>query len=149
MALTFMLDGRSVTLAAEAAPTLLEALRDHLDHVAPRAGCGIGRCGACVVLLDGVPVNSCLVPTARLEGTMVTTRDGLGGNVVDEVISALRSSDAFQCGACASGIVVTLTYLAGLTPRPSIGEAELALAGHLCRCTGYAGIRRAVRSLFG
>jgi carbon-monoxide dehydrogenase small subunit len=148
MALTFMLDGRPASLEAEAAPTLLEALRDHLDHVSPRAGCGIGRCGACVVLLDGVPVNSCLVPTARLEGTTVTTSDGLNGQAA-EVISALRSADAFQCGACASGLVVTLTYLAGLKPKPSIGEAELALVGHICRCTGYAGIRRAVRDLFG
>jgi carbon-monoxide dehydrogenase small subunit len=149
MDVTFSLDGRLASLEENAAPTLLAALRDHLGHDGPLAGCGIGRCGACVVLMDGEPVNACLVPTARLNGTNVTTRDGLDGKVVAEVLAALRAADAFQCGACASGFIVSLTYLAGLTPRTSAAEVELALAGHVCRCTGYAGIRAAVRTLFG
>lgn len=148
MTCSFTLDGATVSLPDDAAPTLLEALRDHLDRVAPKSGCGIGRCGACVVLLDGEPVNACLVPLARVHGRRVTTADGLDGPVAAAVRQALGESEAFQCGACANGFLVSITYLAGLSPRPSAPEVELALSGHLCRCTGYGGIRRAVGTLF-
>ncbi|MDP2800294.1 MAG: 2Fe-2S iron-sulfur cluster-binding protein [Phreatobacter sp.] len=148
MTCSFIVDGATASLPDNAAPTLLEALRDHLDRVAPKAGCGIGRCGACVVLLDGEPVNACLVPLVRVHGRRVTTADGLDGPTADAVRQALGENHAFQCGACAPGFLVSITYLAGLSPRPSAPEVELALSGHLCRCTGYGGIRRAIRALF-
>lgn len=85
MTCSFFVDGTRASLPDNAAPTLLEALRDHLDRVAPKAGCGIGRCGACVVLLDGKPVNACLVPLARVHGRHVTTGDGLDGPAADAV----------------------------------------------------------------
>lgn len=148
MSCSFIIDGAPISIAGNAATTLLEAMRDHLDLVAPKAGCGIGRCGACVVLLDGEPVNACLVPLTRVHGRRVTTSDGLDGPVADAVRRALVENHAFQCGACAPGFLVSISYLANLSPRPSVPEVELALAGHLCRCTGYGGIRRAIRALF-
>jgi len=148
MDVTVEVDGRSATFAADAAETLLELLRDHLGATAPKAGCGVGRCGACVVLLDGRPVAACLVPVDRLDGANVVTRDGLAEAELRPIVDALRAAGAFQCGACAAGLTVTLAWLKARRPCPTAAEAERALAGHLCRCTGYAGIRSAVAALF-
>jgi carbon-monoxide dehydrogenase small subunit len=145
---SFELDGRPVTIERSAVPTLLEALRDHLGATSPKAGCGIGRCGACVVLLDGRPVNACLVPPDRLDGRTVVTRDGLDDAETAPIVAALRAASAVQCGACAPGLIVSLAFLRRRSPVPTASEAEIALAGHLCRCTGYVGLRRALTALF-
>ena len=125
---------------------LLDLLRGDLDLTGAKPGCGIGRCGACTVLLDGVPVPSCLVFVAKLDGHAVTTIEGTPA--ASPVRDALAAEGGFQCGYCTPGLVMSLEYWASRLPTPSRGEVEAMIAGHLCRCTGYAGIRRAIHVLF-
>ena len=148
MRIRFTLDGAPVEAEAAPADRLLGLLRDGLDATSPKAGCGVGRCGACTVLLDGTPVNACLVPAWRLDGARVQTRDGLDEAAIAPVLEALRAERAFQCGACAPSAIVTLAALHAAAPRPTAAEAELLMAGHLCRCSGYGGLRRAIARLF-
>jgi carbon-monoxide dehydrogenase small subunit len=147
--LTLTVDGALRSLETPPERRLLDILREDLGLTAAKPGCGIGRCGACTVLLDGRPVNACLVPAFRLKGTAVVTRDALPTAALVPVIEALEAADAFQCGYCAPGFLVALAWLHARDPRPDAEEAMAALSGHLCRCTGYGGIRRAVRALFG
>jgi carbon-monoxide dehydrogenase small subunit len=126
---------------------LLDILREDLQLTGAKQGCGVGRCGACTVLLDGAPVQSCLVFSAKLAGRNVTTIEGTPET--SPTRSALAAEGAFQCGYCAPGFVMSLEYWATQSPRPSVANVERMLAGHLCRCTGYAGIRRALAALFG
>jgi carbon-monoxide dehydrogenase small subunit len=127
---------------AEVAPetTLLDWLREARGLMAAKPGCEIGRCGACAVLLDGRLVNACLVLAWQAEGAAIVTAEGLEALAEGRAArAALREESAFQCGYCAPGMSVALTawLLAGG------GEAEAALAGNLCRCTGYGGVLRA------
>lgn len=110
-----------------------------------REGCGIGRCGSCIVLLDGVPVNGCLVMAGQLAGRAVTTAAGLGARA-DGVRSALAQAGAVQCGYCTAGVLVSL--VAALERGSGPTEPERALIGNICRCTGYAGLREAIAALF-
>jgi aerobic carbon-monoxide dehydrogenase small subunit len=126
---------------------LLDILREDLQLTGAKHGCGVGRCGACTVLLDGVPVQSCLVFSAKLAGRNVTTIEATPET--SPTRSALAAEGGFQCGYCAPGFVMSLEYWASQSPRPSAADVERMLAGHLCRCTGYAGIRRALTTLFG
>lgn len=138
----FTLDGRPVEAAGAAHRPALEIMREDLGCTGPKQGCGIGRCGACLVLLDGAPAHACLVPGWRLAGRSVTTRAGLDAAAIEAV---LVEHGAFQCGACADGIVVALWWL--LQQPRSEAELTAALAGHLCRCSGYGGLRRALHQL--
>ena len=126
---------------------LLDILRDDLQLTGAKRGCGVGRCGACTVLLDGAPVQSCLVFSAKLAGRNVTTIEGTPET--SPTRSTLAAEGGFQCGYCAPGFVMSLEFWASQSPRPSVADVERMLAGHLCRCTGYAGIRRALAALFG
>jgi carbon-monoxide dehydrogenase small subunit len=125
---------------------LLAILREDLQLTGAKYGCGVGRCGACTVLLDGVPVQSCLVFSAKLGGRTVTTIEGT--SETSHTRSALAAEGGFQCGYCTPGFIMSIEYWASQSPRPSAADVERMLAGHLCRCTGYAGIRRALAALF-
>lgn len=130
--------------------TLLEWLREGLGVTACKNGCEEGVCGACTVLLDGVAVASCLVPAPRAHGTTVTTAAGLlEGGEPCPLQTAFVEEGAVQCGYCTPGTLVALVALLEDTPDPSVEEVEAALAGTLCRCTGYHSIRRAVRRAVG
>lgn len=118
---------------------LLDALREDCRLTGTKEGCGEGECGACTVLVDGIPVNSCLVPLAHVQGTHVTTIEGLGGN--HPVQHALVEYGGAQCGICTPGIVMAAVALG---PKPSLDEIRVGLAGNLCRCTGYAAIYRSI-----
>ena len=143
----FEVNGAAVEVGAPPTRRLLDILRDDLGLTGAKPGCGIGRCGACVVWLDGAPVNACLVPAFRLAGRSVTTVEG---SVADDAVSrALAEEGGVQCGYCTPGLVMTLRWLHAQAPRPTLAEAELLAVGHLCRCTGYGGIRRALARLFG
>lgn len=126
--------------------TLLELLRGRLGLTGTKEGCGVGECGACTVLLDGVPVNSCLVLAAEVDGREVET---IEGEAAEGQLSALQeafiSEDAVQCGFCTPGMVMSARGLLLRNPDPSEEEVRAALAGNLCRCTGYEAIVAAVR----
>lgn len=122
-----------------------DILRDDLLLTGTKVSCEIGRCGACMVLLDGKPVNSCLLMAYQAAGKEVTTIEGISaGEELHPVQQAMLEEGGLQCGYCTAGMVVTLTALWEKNPTPTRVEAEEALCGNICRCTGYEGIFRAV-----
>jgi aerobic carbon-monoxide dehydrogenase small subunit len=126
--------------------SLLSALREHLDLPGSKNACEQGECGSCSVYLDGELVCACLVLAAQAEGRAVVTVEGLAGEgELHEVQRAFVESGAVQCGFCTPGLVVASHDLLGRNPRPSDAEIREALAGNLCRCTGYEKILDAVR----
>jgi len=134
----------------EAAPLerLLDLVR-RLGATDVKEGCGEGECGACTVLLDGRPVPSCLVLARQADGAEVTTVSGLSAEGLDAVQQALLDAGAVQCGFCTPGIVLTARALLNENPAPTREEIKAALAGNLCRCTGYARIVDAVEAAAG
>jgi aerobic-type carbon monoxide dehydrogenase small subunit (CoxS/CutS family) len=133
----FVLNGKRTDVQAPPLKRLLDVLREDCSLAGTKEGCGEGECGACTVLLDGAPVNSCLVPFAHARGRRVTTIEGLRGRLPE----ALVREGGTQCGICTPGVVMAA---AKLGERPSAARVREALAGNLCRCTGYAGIVRAL-----
>ena len=120
---------------------LLDVLREDCGLTGTKEGCGEGECGACTVLIDGVPVNSCLVPVAQADGARVTTIEGLGGR--HPLQRAFVEHGGAQCGICTPGMILAATPLEA---GASLDEIKAALAGNLCRCTGYPAIFRSVES---
>ena len=146
---TIRVNGNERSVEAGSETLLLDVLRYGCGLTGTKLGCGTGDCGACTVLMDGRPVNSCLVYALECEGVDVETIEGVastptGRIIVDEMIDA----DAAQCGFCTPGIVVTACALArqAAGSPPSEQEIATALAGNLCRCTGYLPIQQALRS---
>jgi carbon-monoxide dehydrogenase small subunit len=128
---------------------LLDVVRDDLGLTGTKEGCGEGACGACAVLLDGRPVNSCLVLAAAAEGRPVTTIEGLSADGGSALQRAFVEEDALQCGYCTPGQIVSATALLDAVPRPTADEVRAALAGNLCRGGAYARIERAVLRVAG
>ena len=139
------INGRAHTLTIPANSTLLDLLRDHLGLLGTKCGCEIGECGACTVLLDGEPVNSCLVPAPQIEGREVVTVEGLAQ---DGKLHPLQESfldhDAVHCGFCTPGMLMSAKALLDWNPRPTETEIRTAISGNLCRCTGYQQIVQAI-----
>jgi carbon-monoxide dehydrogenase small subunit len=139
-------NGRTVTVEVAADETLLHVLRDELLLTGAKEGCDEGECGACTVLVDGKPVDSCIYPAPAAAGRTVTTIEGLVG--FDESLTPIQQAfvDGFavQCGFCTPGFVMTLTALIEENPKPTDGDIRDALSGNLCRCTGYSTIIDAV-----
>jgi len=131
----------------EARKTLADFIREDCGLTGTHLGCEHGVCGACTVLLDGDAVRSCLLFAVQAQGAEVTTIEGLGGTdgALSPVQEAFRAEHGLQCGFCTPGFVVSVTALLRDTPEPTDGEIREALAGNLCRCTGYQGIVRAAR----
>lgn len=128
-----------------------QLLHDYLRHQAgltgTHAGCEQGVCGCCTVLFDGRPVRSCLLLAVQAEGHEVTTIEGLSGpgEALSPVQQAFHECHGLQCGFCTPGFVITVTHFLTENPDPTDGEIDEAISGNLCRCTGYASIRRSVR----
>jgi carbon-monoxide dehydrogenase small subunit len=121
----------------------VEILRDEFGLTAARAACDIGRCGACMVLSGGRPVNSCLIMAWQLQGAEIVTAEGIDATVEGRVVkAALIAENGFQCGYCAPGFVVTLTALFRDEPAADESDIRRALEGNICRCTGYHSILR-------
>jgi carbon-monoxide dehydrogenase small subunit len=147
MDLVFNLNGREVAVAGvPGEASLLELLRDHLDLKDTKEGCGVGECGACTVLLEGKAVNACLTAAWQVAGRRLVTIEGLapdGG--LHPVQEAFVQTGAVQCGFCTPGMILSACDLLSRNPEPNDDEIKGALAGNLCRCTGYHDIIRAVR----
>lgn len=128
--------------------TLLDVLRNDLHLTGAKEGCGEGVCGACTVLLNGVPVRSCLTLAATVQGKEITTIEGLReGENLHPVQEAFVRHHAIQCGFCTPGMILTAYALLMENPNPSEFEIRQAISGNICRCTGYAKIVEAIRSL--
>lgn len=136
------INGRRAQWSVTGPTTLLDALREREGLTGAKEGCGIGECGACTVLVDGTPVVSCLVLAAEVNGTRITTIEDQRDRRMARVRKAFLSEGAFQCGACTPGMIVAASRIKrGSSPS----EIREALAGNVCRCTGYASIVRAVQ----
>ena len=136
----FTLNGKRVRVDAHPMTRLLDALRETCGLTGTKEGCGEGECGACTVLVDRVPVNSCLVPLAQVAGARVTTIEGLGGR--HPLQRAFIEHGGAQCGICTPGMIMAAVALGR---RPSLEEIKVGLAGNLCRCTGYSAIYRSIQ----
>ncbi len=131
-------NGLPCEIAVQPNRTLLDLLRDDLDITGPKEGCGEGDCGACVVLLNGITVNACLVLALEAEGAQVTTIEGVAsGNTLHPVQQAFLEAGSVQCGFCTPGMVLATMALLERTPAPTALEARAGISGNLCRCTGY------------
>jgi aerobic-type carbon monoxide dehydrogenase small subunit (CoxS/CutS family) len=148
---TFSVNGHRYTVRASAETTLLHVLRTELGLTGTKEGCAEGECGACTVLLDGRPVNSCIMPALAVAGADVRTVEGLEGpdGQLSPLQRAFVEGFAIQCGFCTPGLLMTLTALIDENPHPAPVEIEQALSGNLCRCTGYATIVDAVLAATG
>jgi len=144
----FILNGEPVQMEIEPHLTLLQLLREKLELIGTKEGCGMGECGACTVLLDGKTVNSCIFPAMEVDGKSVTTIEGLidaQGNL-HPIQKAFIEYGAIQCGFCTPGMVLSAKALLDENPKPTEDEIRNGIAGNLCRCTGYIQIVQAIKA---
>jgi carbon-monoxide dehydrogenase small subunit len=146
--LTFRVNGIERTVKIFPHTTLLQVLRDNLALTGTKHGCGIGECGACTVLMEGEPVNACLVLAAKTQGKEILTVEGLGSrDELHPLQKAFIDHGAVQCGFCTPGILMAAKALLDKTPKPSEEQIKETLAGNLCRCTGYQQIIEAIKAV--
>jgi carbon-monoxide dehydrogenase small subunit len=145
------INGRRMRPRVEARLTLSDFLRGEAGYTGVHVGCEHGVCGACTVIVDGQAVRACLMLAVQADGASVVTVEGLAGRegALHPVQQALRDEHGLQCGFCTPGVVMTLAALTAGDERPTSDVLLEALSGHLCRCTGYQGLRRAARQLAG
>jgi carbon-monoxide dehydrogenase small subunit len=145
VALKIRVNGQDYVLTVEPYRTLLEILRYELGLTGTKEGCGSGNCGSCTVLLDEKAVNSCLILAAEIEGKEITTIEGLSSQgELHPLQRAFIDEGAVQCGFCTPGVILTAKAFLDSNPHPTEAQIRLAIAGNLCRCTGYDKIVRAV-----
>jgi carbon-monoxide dehydrogenase small subunit len=143
--LTLNVNGFPYPVEVEAGATLLRTVRDDLGLTGSKEGCDDSECGACMMLLDGKPVNSCSYLALQAEGCEITTVEGLNdGLELGDLQEAFLQQGGVQCGFCTPGMLVSATALLRANPRPTEDEVRIGLSGNLCRCTGYDGIVKAV-----
>lgn len=145
--LRLVVNGREHALAVPRDAPLLGVLRNDLGLNGPKYGCGLGACGACMVLVDGRPARACAVPVGGIEGRAVTTLEGLAGanGGLHPVQQAFVDSQAAQCGYCLNGMIVSTVALLARQPRPTDADARAALSHNLCRCGTHVEILQAVQ----
>ena len=143
--ITLNVNGKEYELAVAPNRTLTQALRDDLGLLGTKEGCGVGDCGACTVIMDGKPVNSCLILAVQAAGSELTTIEGVAGaQGLHPIQKAFVELGAIQCGFCTPGMVLSAKSLLDGNPEPTEREIRQALSGNLCRCTGYQKIVEAV-----
>jgi carbon-monoxide dehydrogenase small subunit len=146
--ITLNINGDAYPLEIEPHRTLLEVLREDIGLTGTKSNCLEGECGACTVLVDGRAVNSCLYLAVRAAGRVIVTVEGLAqGENLHPLQAAFLELGAVQCGYCTPGFIVSTAALLEENPHPSDEELSRALAGNICRCTGYTNIRKAIRSV--
>ncbi|HWQ58177.1 MAG TPA: (2Fe-2S)-binding protein [Clostridia bacterium] len=148
--LRFMLNGAPVCIETEGSARLLDVLRETLGLTGTKEGCGVGECGACTVIVDGDAVDSCLYPAMRAMEKNVTTIEGLARDgMLDQLQQAVLDHHALQCGFCTPGFIMSAKALLDKNPHPTREEVKIAIAGNLCRCTGYEQLIEAVLDAAG
>ncbi|MBE0634380.1 (2Fe-2S)-binding protein [Candidatus Bipolaricaulota bacterium] len=147
MMIRFKCNGKAVQLEAEPEARVIDVLRDGLGLTGTKEGCGRGECGACTILLDGKPVNSCLLLAGKIADREITTIEGIASEdgALHPIQEAFLDKGAVQCGFCTPGMVLSTKALLDENETPELEEIEEALSGNLCRCTGYGKIVEAVR----
>ncbi|MDT8860881.1 2Fe-2S iron-sulfur cluster-binding protein [Alkalihalobacillus sp. MEB130] len=145
--LSFELNGKPISLPVDPSRRLVDILRNDLGLTGTKVSCEIGRCGACMVLVDGKQQNSCLTMAYQCEGKKVVTIEGISENKIDPIQQAFLEEGGFQCGYCTPGMVVSVKALLMERPHATFEELKEGVAGNLCRCTGYGGIYRVLRKL--
>ncbi|WP_352418798.1 (2Fe-2S)-binding protein [Proteiniborus sp.] len=143
--ISFTINNEKVEHEVESNKTLLRMLREDFDLTGAKEGCGQGECGACTVLLDGKPVNSCLVLAVDADGRDILTIEGLAnGTELDKLQASFITHGALQCGYCTPGMIMAAKGLLNENPHPTEEEIKEAISGNLCRCTGYKKIIEAI-----
>jgi isoquinoline 1-oxidoreductase alpha subunit len=149
MAIEITLNGKALSLEAEADMPLLWAIRDLAGMTGTKYGCGKALCGACTVHVDGEPVRSCSYPVSAAAGKSVTTIEGISADGSHPVQRAWRELNVAQCGYCQSGQIMSAVALLEKTPQPSDQDIDLAMSGNICRCGSYTRIRAAIHKAAG
>lgn len=143
--ISLTINGRKQELEIDVRESLLEVLRNRLAYTGVKKGCGVGECGACTVLVDGTPVDSCIYLAVWANGKNITTIEGLAKNgQLSKVQQAFIDEGAIQCGFCTPGLVLTTTAMVESGKKYSREEIKREVSGHFCRCTGYQNILKAV-----
>jgi len=142
--ISFTVNGERKTVSAYPMERLLDVLRQHLGLTGPKEGCGEGECGSCSISIDGVLVNSCLVPLLQAKDAQILTIEGLAGDDLHKLQQAFLDCGAAQCGICTPGMILAALHLLDKKPAPTMEEIREGLSGNLCRCTGYMQIFEAV-----
>jgi carbon-monoxide dehydrogenase small subunit len=146
--LVFTINDEHVELEIESHKTLLEVLREDLALTGTKEGCGLGACGACTVLIEGLPALACLTLALEAKNKRIRTIEGLMiGDELDPIQSSFVEHGAIQCGFCTPGMIMSAKALLDQNPRPARKEIKIAISGNLCRCTGYKKIIDAVESI--
>jgi aerobic carbon-monoxide dehydrogenase small subunit len=144
--ITFRVNGQPRSVTTHRERPLLDVLREDFQLTGTKCGCREGRCGACTVLIDGKSVVSCITPVSKAQDTNIRTIEGLAtGEKLHPVQEAFLAENAFQCGYCTPGMIMTVTGLLEEKPHPTEQEVRARLEGHICRCCGYPRILQAVR----
>ncbi len=142
--ITFKLNGETRSIKVEPNEVLLEVLRDKIGLKSPKCGCDSGDCGACTVIINGKTVRSCLILAIEVSGQDILTLEGISKNGLSPLQKALHERNVFQCGYCAPGMILSATELMRNIPHPTEHEIKEAIAGNLCRCTGYTPVIEAI-----
>ena len=144
--ITVIVNNKEYEIAVEPNKTLTQMLRENLELLGTKEGCGTGDCGACIVILDGKPVNSCLVLAVQTNGSEIITIEGLAdGEKLHPIQQAFVDYGAVQCGFCTPGMILSAKSLLEENPKPTEQEIREAISGNLCRCTGYQKIVEAIK----
>lgn len=140
------INGNSQTVDVDPSTPILWVLRDHLDLVGTKYGCGVAACGACTVIMNGNAIRSCVIPVSAAEGAKITTIEGLSENGNHPVQKAWLEHDVPQCGYCQAGQIMSAVALLESNPSPSDADIENAMNGNICRCGTYVRIKKAIKT---